>query len=62
MTEQEISIIDRYNTRTGLMFTVRDDNHYQVGQTVRYKGERYTIIKISINTSLNLTALNVIRK
>lgn len=62
MTEQEISIIDRYSTRAGLMFTVRDHNHYRIGQTVRYKGERYTITDISINENLNLTALSVIRK
>ena len=62
MTEQEITILDRFSTSSGLMFTVRDSNHYRVGQTVRYKGVSYTITAVSLNSSLNLTALSVTRK
>ena len=61
MPEREITVLDRFSTSAGLTFAVRDGHHYQVGQTVRYRGVRYTITEISTNSSLNLTALRVIR-
>ena len=60
--EKEIKILDRFSTASGLLFTVRDNNHYQVGQTVRYNGVNYTITGINPNDSLNLVGLKVVRK
>ena len=60
--DKEIKVLDRFITDSGLLFTVRDNNQYQVGQTVRYNNVNYTITSINPNYSLNLVGLKVIRK
>lgn len=62
MTEKEIRILDRFSTPAGLVFTVRDDDEYRVGQTVSSNGLLYTITGITANSSLNVLGLKVVRK
>ena len=62
MDDMEIRILDRFSTREGLIFTVRDDGRYRVGQTVRVNGICYTITGIHTNSSLSVIGLKVVRK
>ena len=59
MNDIEINILDRFDTPSGVMFTVRDKNDYRIGQTIRYRGTHYTITGINVSKSLNVVGLTV---
>ncbi len=59
--DKEVQVIDIFNTSRGLVFAVRANDYYHVGQTIMTDGISYIITDTGINSSCPNMDIAVLR-